>query len=187
MFDKLIDWLIGIWDQLLPFTVVPYYKKAVRLRLGIPIEDLEPGLHWKIPFADETPDIVVKAKTINLSPQYVMSRDGVGLHVKGIIKYEVEDVRKALMEVNEPTDALSDMVLGIIRDKIADRDFSECNSQRLVSDISRSAKAEAKKWGLTIVEITLDSLIKISYVTWLDPKTTGSSISYNPPQNTPTQ
>jgi regulator of protease activity HflC (stomatin/prohibitin superfamily) len=158
MLDKLLEILLQFLDDILPFTVVDHYDRGVRLRLGKPKGQLEPGFHWKWPFADKVLSHMVKTKTINLIEQTITTKDKQSIVIKAVVKYEVCDVETLLLEVNDPVDALADMVQGIIRDKIMVKDWSECNDDKLTAEISRAAKAEAKKWGLTILQITLTDL-----------------------------
>jgi regulator of protease activity HflC (stomatin/prohibitin superfamily) len=158
MLDRLIEIVLQFANDIAPWTVIDHYDRGVRLRLGKPKDVMEPGFHWKIPFADNVLTHMVKTKTINLIEQTVTTKDGFSVVVKGVIKYEVSDVYKLLLEVNDPTDALADMVQGIIRDKIIYKAWADCNDQSLTSEISRAAKAEARKWGLSILEITLTDL-----------------------------
>lgn len=191
MFDKLIELVVNIWHDIKPAVIIPYQKRGIRQRGGIPGEDytfylfgikhvlfwcnwlrtktvIAQGFHWKIPVFDSIETIVIKPKTIDMLPQSMTTKDNVSVMAAAIIKYEVEDVKKAILEANTPTEAISDMVQGIIRDKIADRNWSECNTSKLVSDISRTARAEAKEWGLTIIKVTLTDMVRSSYVRFLD-------------------
>lgn len=167
--DKIIDFLFQFLGQLLPFEVIPYYNRGVRLRLGKPVGGvLDPGLHWKVPFADDILTHMVKTKTINLLEQTITTKDYKSIVVKAVIKYEVSDVSTLLLEVNDPTDALADMVQGIIRDKLIEKDWIECNSPNLIGEISRKAKAEAKQWGISIIQITLTDLAEMRSIRLLN-------------------
>jgi regulator of protease activity HflC (stomatin/prohibitin superfamily) len=164
MLDKLIDWLLGVFDKVIPFEIIPHYDRGVRLRLGKPkyigedIKILEPGIHWKIPFVDEILSHMVKPKTMNLSEQTITTKDGQSVVVKGVIKYEVHDVATLLLEVNDAADAVADMSQGIIRTMLVERNWSECNDPELPKIITTKTRAEAKKWGVSIIAVTLTDL-----------------------------
>lgn len=169
MLDKLIDIIVQFIGDILPVEVIPHYDRGVRLRFGKPKGgELSPGLHWKIPFVDTFLTHMVKTKTINLLEQTVTTKDYKSIVVKAVIKYEVIDVATLLLEVNDATDALADMVQGIIRDKIIEKNWTECNSQALTAEIAKTSKAEAKKWGLKILEITLTDLAEMKSIRLLN-------------------
>lgn len=111
---------------------------------------------------------MVKPTTMNLIEQSVTTKDNISIVAKAVIKYEIADVEKLLLEVNDPVDAISDMVQGIIREKIINRNYSECNDSTLTSEISRSAKIEAKKWGISILDITLTDLAQMRSIRLLN-------------------
>jgi len=169
MLDKLIDLIVQFIEQILPVEIIPHYDRGVRLRFGKPRgEELGSGLHWKIPFVDVILTHMVKTKTINLIEQTVTTKDYKSIVVKAVIKYEVTDVATLLLEVNDATDALADMVQGIIRDKIIEKFWNECNSQVLTNEIAKTAKNEAKKWGLKILEVTLTDLAEMRSIRLLN-------------------
>lgn len=158
MFDKLFDFLASIYEELLPCVVLPPYLKGVRLRWGISKGILEPGFHWKIPFADNILSAMVKPTAIPLPEQSVTTADGLNVVVKATVKYQVDDVEKLLLDVNKPIDAFGDMIAGIIRSKIIVRTWAECNGEDLMKQIASASKREGKRWGIEIMEVTLTDL-----------------------------
>lgn len=158
MLDKLIDIVLQFIDDLVPWVVIPHYDRGVRLRLGKPCGVLECGFHWKVPFADQILTHMIMPTTMNLSEQSVVTADGTAVVVKAVIKYEVENVERLLLEVNSASDALSDMAQGLIRDKLIAADWKDCNNDKITSDISRSIKIEAKKWGIRVLTVVLTDL-----------------------------
>lgn len=158
MFEKLIDVILQFIDNIKPWVVVPIYDCGVRLRWGLNKGVLNPGFHWKIPFADEILTHMVKTTTINLSEQTITTKDWKGIVVKGVIKYEVDDVEKLLLEVNDPIDAISDMAKGLIRTAFISSDWKDCNNDIVANEITKKVRAEAKKWGIAVKEVTLTDL-----------------------------
>lgn len=161
MWDKFLDWLDKKGDNLKFWWVVDQYNKGVLLRWGKFVRVLEPGFHCKWPIADDVLEQMVVVTTVNLSEQTITTLDNRQLVVRAVIKYEVAEVEKFLLEVNDAVDALSDMSKGIIRDQVKKRKWSECNGDELESEINDSIKKEAKKWGLTVKKVTLTDLGEI--------------------------
>jgi regulator of protease activity HflC (stomatin/prohibitin superfamily) len=158
MFEKLIDVILQFIDNIKPWVVVPVYDRGVRLRWGLNRGLLKPGFHWKIPFADEVLSHMVMTTTINLSEQTITTKDWKSIVVKGVIKYEVDNVEKLMLEVNDPIDAISDMAKGIIRTVFINRDWAECNNDAVASEITKKVKTEAEKWGIDVKKVTLTDL-----------------------------
>lgn len=173
MLDKVFEFLLNFIVDVLPCYIVEYFEEGVRLRFGkkntsvrvwrwaVPINMkpvLKPGFYFKIPFLDKIYTHIVKPTTLDLEEQTICTHDMKSVVVKAVIKYEVADIEKLLMEVNSAKDALSDMVSGIVFDKINAINWENVDVPALKTDISRASKAEAKKWGLTILEVTLTNL-----------------------------
>lgn len=161
MFDKLIDWLISIWGQLIPFAIVNQQNKALRLRFGKYNKILEPGIHFKIPFFDEVFDQHVLWTTHSMPSQSLTTKDGKDVVIKGIIKYKISDYKTYTLEVWDATDAISDMTQGIIFDIVKYKTWEELQHEDLKNSITRKARLEAKRWGIEIETVTLSDLAKI--------------------------
>lgn len=185
MFDKFFEILLTFIVDALPCYIVEYFEEGVRLRFGkknskwtktwsvrvwrwsrtftytIPINMnpvLKPGFYFKLPFLDKIYTHVVKPTTMELEEQTITTSDKASVVAKVVIKYEVADIEKLLMEVNSAKDAIGDMVSGIVFDKINATVWETVDVPTLKTEISRAAKAEAKKWGLTILDVTLKDL-----------------------------
>lgn len=187
MLDKLIELILQFIDDILPFKIVPYYDRGVRLRFGNPKmiknekdEDealvLQPGFHWKIPFADNILTTMIKSTTISLSEQTVTTKNNVSIVVKSVIKYKIQNAGTLLLEVNDPIDAISDMTQGIIRDTFIGMDYEQVNDSKIANDITVKARREAKKWGIEIETVTLTDLGKMTSIRLLNSKSENVSI-----------
>ena len=158
MFDRLLDLIVSLWDDLMPFTVIEHYNRGVRLRFGKPKGLLEPGFHFKIPFADQIMFHMIKTTTMSLSEQTITTKDWKSIVVKAVIKYEVEDPEQLLLEVNDPIDAIADMTMGVIRNSLILLNWDECNNENISNEITKKARVESRKWGIRIQEVTLTDL-----------------------------
>jgi membrane protease subunit HflC len=157
--ERIVDKIMDLGEELLPFEVIDHYHRGLRLRFGVHVGGvLEPGFHWKWPFMDKIIWDMVKMKTFDLEEQSCTTKDWKGVVVKGVIKYEIKDIVKSLLESNGPVDSVSDMTRGIIRNAIIERDWIECNTADLGKEIREKARREAEKWGIRILEVTLTDL-----------------------------
>jgi regulator of protease activity HflC (stomatin/prohibitin superfamily) len=158
MFDKLLDFILHWMTELSPLVVINQYQKGLRLRLGKSRGVIDAGLHWKIPFADNIIIEMVATTTIPLPEQTITTKDNQSIVVRSVIKYEVSDVERFLIDVYDAKDAMSDMTRGIIRDIFISKNWSECNDPEIVKTITSKARTEAEKWGLKINKVTLTDL-----------------------------
>lgn len=168
MLDRLIDFFLQFLEQILPFKIVSQTSKGVRLRLGKFKDILEPGFHFKIPFADEIILQTTVWTTFSMPSQSLTTKDGKDIVIKGIIKYKILDMQTFALEVWDAIDAISDMTQGIIFDIVKDKTWEELQTIDLKPLITRKARLEAKRWGIEIETVTLSDLAKIRSIRLLN-------------------
>lgn len=161
MFDKLVELIVQWIDQLLPVVIIPSYEEGVHLSFGKFKRVLTPGIHLKIPFADEILRQHVVVTTLSLPAQSLYTLDKQNFVVKGVVKYKIADVKTFLLEVYDATDALSDMTLSIIKNIVISLPAEKCIDPELDNILTKKARVEAKKWGVEIQQVTLTDVAPI--------------------------
>lgn len=161
MLDKLFEFLSQWISDLLPMVIVPSYEEGVLLRLGKFKKVLHPGVHFKVPFGDEVIRQHVVVTTLSLPAQSLYTGDKQNFVVKGVVKYRISDVKTFLLEVYDAQDALSDMTLGIIKNIIISLPAEKCIDPELDNILTKKVRAEAKKWGVEIQQVTLTDVAPI--------------------------
>jgi regulator of protease activity HflC (stomatin/prohibitin superfamily) len=158
MFDRLISLITDLWEQIVPWYIINEYDGGVRLRFGKFHKVLQPGLTYKIPFIDSILSHHVVWTTMNLPPQSLTTKDEKNIVVTAVVKYRIVDIKVFLLEVYDTIDAISDMSQAAVKRAIMAKTWDECKSEELDSELTKKARAEAKKWGIEIVTITLANL-----------------------------
>lgn len=156
MFDKLIDFLIHLGQDILPFSIINQWEEGVYLRFGKLVKTVKPGIVFKIPFFDKIWTTEVITKTVNLQPQTLTTKDEMSVVLKSIVRYHVYDVEKFLLSVMHANDALIDTTQGIIRDIIERTEWEELVDVN--EKITEEVSVVAFKWGITIEKVTLTDL-----------------------------
>jgi regulator of protease activity HflC (stomatin/prohibitin superfamily) len=161
MFDKLIEFLLSIINEIIPWVMVEQYNKAICLRFGKFNRKLEPGFRWKIPYFEKVLEHTVVTTTLPLPPQSLITSDKKPVVIKAIIKYNIEDIETFLLEIWDPIDALSDMSQGIIKNIVVENTLEVLNDSKIDAIITTKAKKEAKKWGIDIEKVTITNFGEI--------------------------
>lgn len=170
MLEVLKEFLVSIWDALIPCVIVRQYQTGARLTLGKFQKILEPGLQWKIPFIQQIEVQVTLLTTLQLKSQSITTKDDKNIVVSGVIKYRISDLKKFYTEVYDATDAIGDMTQGIIKNIILGHTWKECLTDELDNIITKKAKGEARKWGLEIYSVTLTDLGQIKTIRLIQDK-----------------
>lgn len=158
MFDKLIDFLIEIIDKILPFWIIKEYQNGVLLRFGKYKKTLKPGLHWKIPFADEIITHHIVTTLLSIPVQSLTTKDDQQIVIKAVVRYLVEDVRPVLVEVYDAENAISDVTQSIIKKQIHIRTWKQCNDEDVDNEITKKLRVEVRKWGINIESVTMTDM-----------------------------
>lgn len=156
MFDKLIDFIIELGKDALPFVMVEQWNGAVQTRFGKFYRELKPGIHFKLPFFDGIFETAVITQSVSLPAQTLTTQDEQTIVLKAIVRYHVSDVRKFLTEVDHANAVLVDTTQGIIRDIVEVTDW--VNLVDVNNIFTKKVKAFVKRWGIQIEKVTITDL-----------------------------
>lgn len=158
MFDKIIDFLLNLGNDLIPFCIVYQYQMGIRLRWGKYKNNVMPGFNWKIPFIDVILVEPVVETTLTLPTQSLTTSDDKQVVVKGMIKYKIEEVDKYLLNVYDAKDALQDISCGVIKSIITGKTWDQCTHNDLDNEIAKKIRSSLRNYGILIIQTTLIDL-----------------------------
>jgi regulator of protease activity HflC (stomatin/prohibitin superfamily) len=161
MFERLLELVLGVWDSAVPWVVVNAYENSVVLRLGKYHRTLTPGLHWKLPFADDPNGVNMSTTTLRLPPQTLTTQDGIGVVVSVIVKYKVVDPRPYVTDVWDQVDVLADTVMGATRLAVADATWKELAENPPEKVVAASTRKQVNKYGFRVEAITFIDLGRV--------------------------
>jgi len=161
MFERLIDLLLTAGERLLPFFVVHVYQHASVLRFGKYQRTCGPGLHWKIPFADEIYEFVTCMTTMRLPPQTLTTADGKAIVVSTVVRYKIRDVEPFLSLVSDRQDALADITMGEVRRVVREQTFESLLSSPPEDGIATAVRRRVGRYGFDVEAVTFIDLAAI--------------------------
>jgi len=165
---QFFTFLKDLWGDVIFWFVVPQTQKGVVLRNGRYLRTVGPGPHFKLPcifsLGDEVNYADAVTETTETQAQSLTTADGKSVVVSAIIKHYVTDPKIYILEVMDVKDAIVDITMGKIKKNMMDRTWEECKSSSLDNDIAKQARAEAKKWGVYIDEVTIVNLAEIKSI-----------------------
>lgn len=158
MLDKLIDFIITFIKDLLPFFIIRQWEQGVILRWGKFRKVVNPGLIWKIPFADSLYETIIITRTVSVPTQSLTTKDGKQIVVKSVVKFNIDDVKAFTLEVSDSKDAILDTAQAIIKEQVIERTWDECRDAKMDGRIAGKLQIAVKKWGISIEKVTLSSI-----------------------------
>ena len=173
---------LAVWTL---FYTVPSDSVAVVQRFGKYLEDVPPGLHFKLPLGIDTATIVpVKRQlkqefgfaTLGSQDPYQGSRSRRGDEetqmvtgdlnaalVEWVVQYRIADPRKFLFEVREPSETLRHVSESVMREVVGDRTVDEVltiGRQEIEDEALRKMQALTTKYamGISIDQVQLKNI-----------------------------
>ena len=121
---------------------------------------IEPGIFWWWPAWTEIHVQEVVRQTLNLPPQSIMSRDGKGVAVSGIVVYEIVDPLTAFVKVHDLDDAIKDIALASIKSVFWGWTLTEMFQKAAELDevLCADCREKLSGWGVKIHNIFLSDL-----------------------------
>src|SRR5258708_96995 len=126
MFDRPLDLIVQFIHLFKPFVVITCYERGVILRWGIPTRDLAPGFHWMWPFGIETyTSANVVPETMIIGPQSLTTKDDVSVVVACLVTFQIDNVRKFLLEIEGAHQVIEDSAIGTVSHFIIERSWEQ--------------------------------------------------------------
>jgi regulator of protease activity HflC (stomatin/prohibitin superfamily) len=160
--DKLLDFIVSIWNDLIPIAVLNPYTGAIQIRLGKALRVLEGGSwYWKIPFADYILHDVVVPRTERLTGLATTTSDGKAIGFDAVVTYRISDIQKALLEVHDLKDAIADSCAGIIGTELNNAAWADIVHGNTVDALTKACRARGWKWGVEIQLVQLTGVAPV--------------------------
>ncbi len=151
--------LVLIWNML--FTVHET-QRAILLRFGaVQHADLQPGLHWKLPIADEVKKFNGKVLTVDAPPERYFTSEQKPLMVDSFAKWRIGDVERYYTSTSgdesRARDLLKERVSEGLRNQISRRDMHEVISgerDQLMLELTTSLnEVMAREMGVRVIDV----------------------------------
>lgn len=171
MVEILKEIIVNLWNEFKPFIIINEYEEGILLRLGKFKKSLTKGLWLKIPFIDEILVHHVVITTLNLPSQSLVTLDKKSIVVKAMVKFRLFDVKTFMLEIWDKQDAISDISQGIIKNIIMSKTWEECTDIEIDNTISKKIRAEVKKYGVEIIQVTLTDISEMRSIRLINDST----------------
>ncbi len=147
MFLKLLEAITGV------FVIVYDGQHALKFTLGRAGMVVGPGVHWKWPIVQAYRVRETKDTTLELEPQTIQLRDDLVYEVGARAVYQIVDLRKAMIEVDNLVTGLKNrMVLAVQRVVKAQDRESIRDMPRMVEAVKLDLTVIEQQWGVKIHE-----------------------------------
>ncbi|MDY0288746.1 MAG: slipin family protein [Sphaerochaeta sp.] len=142
--------------------LVQHWDKVVVLRMGKFKKVHGSGLFFLIPMVDRiTAFVDMRIRATDFSAEKTLTRDTVPVHVDALAFWMIWDAKKAILEVENYTEAVILSAQTALRDSIGKYKLSSLLSEReeLGKEIQQNLDAKTNPWGVTILSVEITEII----------------------------
>ena len=160
-----MNWLKELIQQFTCFIPRPLllskYEAGVRITFGKWNKEVQAGWFWYVPLFQKIIYMEVQAQVVDLRGQSVQTKDGLSVIVSGAIQYSIDDIYKAVFNVQDVDKSLETLALGVILEYVKNRSLKECQDiLSLKKEILSGVIDAAHGWGVDIEKIYITDLDK---------------------------
>lgn len=161
MFDKLVDLVVQFLDLFKFWEVLDAYQRGVILRLGKFNREVGPGIHWLIPLGiDRVVEINVVTRTHDLRQSIITLKDGSTVCVSVVVRFNIRDAKKAILEVDGLEDVIKDSVFGNVSAYARSCTWEELNSPTLEENLTKACRKQAFRYGVEVESVVFSDLCR---------------------------
>ena len=176
--------IISLWIQLVPYMeilasilfiigialiissfliLVNQYERAVILRLGKYKGLVKPGIHTRIPLADNVLSIDIREKVIEFNAERMLTKDNIPVTIDAILRYKIieEQTNYTLLNVENFNEMIKQVSQTTLRNNIGSSLFQEILSKReeINSIIKFTIEKESNNWGIMVTGVEIRQVI----------------------------
>lgn len=133
------------------------YQRGVKFTLGKFSGIMEPGWRLVIPIFQSYQKIDMRVKAVDVPDQEAITKDNISVKVNAVIYYKIAAADKAVIEVEDFFNAVSQLAQTTMRNVVGEVSLDELLSQRdQVAERIRSIVDEATDaWGVAVSSVEL--------------------------------
>ncbi|MFA5936066.1 MAG: slipin family protein [Patescibacteria group bacterium] len=157
-FLYLLPWIVGF--LIITVRQVNQYQRGVKLTLGKFSGIVEPGWRIIIPVFQSMKKVDIRVKAVDVPDQEAITRDNVSCRINAVIYYKVVDAGKAVLEVENFWNAISQLAQTTMRNTVGELTLDELLSQRdqAANRILEIVEKNALSWGLEVLNVELKDI-----------------------------
>lgn len=136
---------------------------GIRLRFGRATRDssgkpkiIQPGFVLMIPWVDALQRHHVRQQTQQLANQEIMIKDELIFRVSAVVFFRVKDIYRALFEISNLDHSISTLSMGILREVLAAKEYTELSHMEQISnELLHRLQEKAGEWGVEFLQFNL--------------------------------
>lgn len=154
MTEKWLELFVEFLEFFRFATVVNCYEMGVHQRRGHFYRVLEPGIRFMWPFyldSHHTERVVPTPREI--IGKSLITADGKNVTIACAIMYEIFDIKKATLEVNEVVDAVDNACQATLAEHVLAEEFKDVCTESFFGALTTECRWRAEEYGIRIISV----------------------------------
>ncbi len=141
--------------------VIKEYERSVLFTLGKYSRVLQPGLRIVVPVIQSHQKVDMRVRVADVPNQESMTKDNISVKINAVIYYKVSDAKKAILEVEHYTYAVSQLAQTTMRNIVGEVELDDLLSKRdkVAIKIREIVDKETDPWGVKVNTVELKDII----------------------------
>jgi len=140
--------------------VISQWERGVVFRFGKYTREIQPGLTWIIPILDSVYHVDMRIRTMDVTPQEVMTKDSVPTKIDAVVYYKIFDSQKSVTAVENFAYASTLMAQSKLRDIVGkyDLDTLLITKDKIGNEVLNALQVPTDQWGVNIQSVEIKNI-----------------------------
>ena len=140
---------------------VDQYERGVIFTMGKYSKMWEPGWHLLVPVFQRLMKVDVRVKAVDVPDQEAITKDNIPIHINAVLYYRVNDAAKAVIEVEDYFNAVSQMAQTTMRNAVGEVKLNEllAEKKQVSENIKNQVDHVSEGWGIDIQSVELKDIV----------------------------
>ncbi|MDD4319106.1 MAG: SPFH domain-containing protein [Candidatus Peribacteraceae bacterium] len=137
------------------------YDRGIVFTMGKFSTIWQPGWHILIPVFQRLIKVDVRVKAVDVPDQEAITKDNIPIRINAVIYYKVQDAAKAVIEVEDFFNAVSQLAQTTMRNAVGEVVLNEllANKQGVSENIKKVVDRVSDAWGIDVQSVELKDII----------------------------
>jgi regulator of protease activity HflC (stomatin/prohibitin superfamily) len=158
----IVPWLVVGGIVMQSPRIAQQWERAIVLRLGRFHSMRGPGLFWVLPFIDSVSAwIDQRTITTSFAAEQTLTSDTVPVNVDAVLFWMVHDAKKAALEVQHYSGAVSWAAQTALRDIIGRTDLTDLlrGREKIEAELQQLIDVRSNPWGITVQSVEMRDVV----------------------------
>jgi regulator of protease activity HflC (stomatin/prohibitin superfamily) len=140
---------------------IDQYERGIVFTMGKYSRMWAPGWHLLIPIFQRLEKVDVRIKAVDVPDQEAITKDNIPIRINAVIYYKINDAAKAVIEVENFFNAVSQLAQTTMRNAVGEVQLNEllANKAQVSENIKLVVDKVSDAWGVDVQSVELKDII----------------------------